>query len=135
MPDYTVMVETVQELQTPSIVLKSAADFKKTLDLLQSYLTTIAIVQHAQSKMYTLTKVIQGEPVTIASRTHLYLGVYNGSIRPVDQEAKGVLFYTLPELDKELKTFPETFTQDMHVLLKELRVEMEAFVKLVARAA
>ena len=33
-PDYTAMVETIQELQTPSIVLKNENDFVKTFHLL-----------------------------------------------------------------------------------------------------
>jgi hypothetical protein len=59
--------------------------------------------------------------------------VYDGSIKPVDHEAQGVLFYTLPELDKEMKKFPKTFTHDMHVLLKELRPEINSFLKLLTK--
>lgn len=130
-PDYTVMVESVQELQTPSIVLRSAEDYAKTATLLADYLTTIAVIEHIQSKLYRLEKVFDGKLVTIASKTHIYFGVYNGSIRPVDREAKGVLFYTLPELDNEMKSSPDIFTQDIHTLLTDLRPKMEAFVHLI----
>ncbi len=129
--DYTVMVETVQELQTPSIVLKNDEDFQKTFKLLHEYLSTVAIIKHVHAKLYNLNKDVKGEQVTIANKAHVYFGVYNGRVRPVDREAKGILWYSLAEIDKEMKTAPQTFTHDLHVLLKVLRDEMETFVELI----
>jgi isopentenyldiphosphate isomerase len=128
-PDFAVMIETVQELQTPSIVLRSQKDFKKTHGLLGDYLGTIAIIKHSESKIHILEKLLNREVIQIANRTHIYFGVYDGRIRPVDREAKGVLWYSLSELDKEMKKFPETFTKDMHFFLKEYRAPMEEFLK------
>ncbi len=130
-PDYTVMVETVQELQTPSIVLKNTEDFKKTIKLLDDYLTTIAIVKHSRTKIYIMEKIIKGEVIKIANKVHVYFGIYDGSIRPVDREAKGILFYTMEELEDEMEKFPNTFTYDMHVLIKELKSEIKDFFKLI----
>ena len=131
--DFSVMVETVQELQTPSIVLKNATDFEKALGLLYEYLTTIAVIKHSQSKIYVLDKIIKEEIVKIANRIHVYFGIYDGSIRPVDREAKGVLFYTLAELDREMQQFPDTFTADMHVFIKELRPDMDRFLNFLSK--
>jgi len=39
-PDYIVMVETIQELKIPSIVLRTNRDFTKTLNLLKEYIDT-----------------------------------------------------------------------------------------------
>ncbi len=64
----------------------------------------------------------------IANRVHLYMGVYDGSTRIVDREAKGVLFYTLPELAKEMEQFPKAFSHDMQVFFNEMRPEMEKFL-------
>ncbi|MFA4818240.1 MAG: NUDIX domain-containing protein [Patescibacteria group bacterium] len=132
-PDYAVMVETIQELQTPSIVLKGSNDFEKTLVLLGDYLTTISVVKHSRSKIYELEKVINDEKIIIANKVHAYFGIYDGSIKPVDREAKGVLFYTLPELIKEMNQFPDIFTNDMHVLLKDLMLDIEDFLKRVIK--
>ncbi|MBU1039118.1 NUDIX domain-containing protein [Patescibacteria group bacterium] len=129
--DYSVMVETVQELQTPSIVLKNDDDFKKTLVLLSDYLSTIAVVKHSHSKIYNLKRVISGETIIIANKLHAYFGLYDGSIKPVDREASGVLFYSLANLDKEMISLPEAFTSDMHILLKELRSEIEVFLGMI----
>lgn len=131
--DYSVMVETVQELQTPSIVLKNTNDFQKTLKLLNDYLTTIAVIKHSHSKIYKLDKVMDGETIKIANKIHAYFGIYDGPIRPVDREAKGVLWYSVPELEREMKKFPDTFTNDMHVLVKELRPDLEDFLKLLQK--
>jgi isopentenyldiphosphate isomerase len=127
--DYTVMVETVQELQTPSIVLRSDEDFIKTLKLLKSYIETIAIVKHHHTKLYHLEKNFGGEKVVIANRTHVYFGIYDGQIRPVDREAKGVLYYTLEELKEEMARFPNTYTADMHTYISELSPEISDFLK------
>ena len=126
--DYTVMVETVQELQTPSIVLKNKANYNKTMILLKDYLTTIAIIQHSHTKIYNLEKLINKEKIVIANKVHAYIGLYEGSVRPVDREAKGILFYRLEELDQEMASAPQTFCPDMHVLLKSLRPELDQFI-------
>jgi len=130
-PDYTVMVETVQELQTPSIVLKDLKDFNKTMKLLDEYLGTISIIKHSRTKIYLMEKIVGGEKIKIANKIHAYFGIYDGKIRPVDREAKGILYYNLDELDKEMKQFPDTFTNDMHVLIKAMRSEIKSFLKVV----
>lgn len=129
--DYTVMVETVQELQTPSIVLRDRKDFQKTYGVLKSYLDTIALVQYGKTGIYELDKSIGGEVIKIANRVHCFFGLYDGRVRPVDREVKGILWYTLCELDTEMKKFPDTFTYDMHFFLKEYRSAMEDFLKVI----
>ncbi len=126
-PDYTVMVETIQELQTPSIVLKDESDFQKTFHLLSSYLETIAIIKYEFLGPIFLERIIDNEKIMIANKVHLYCGVYDGRIRPVDREAKGVLFYSLPDLKKEMRQFPDAFTADLHVLLKKRGVQIQKF--------
>lgn len=126
-PDYTVMVETVQELQVPSIVLRGNADFERTRDLLKNYLETVAIIEHYHDGIHVLPKLIKGEKVSIANNVHAFFGLYNGRIRPVDREAKGVIWYSLKELKNEMEKFPETFSGDMHFFLKHFGKELEAF--------
>ena len=131
--EHSVMVETVQELQTPSIVLRSVKDFNKTFTVLNSYLETVAIIKHGASEIFHLTKIIQEEEIVIANKAHLFFGVYDGRIRPVDKEAKGVLYYTLDELLDEMKKFPETFAHDMHFFIEKYEKEMREFVEFVKR--
>ena len=126
--DYTVMVETIQELQTPSIVLKCGHDFRKTFNLLADYLETIAIIHHEEASIHLLEKLFNNEKVIIANKVHLYYGIYDGRIRPVDREAKGVLFYSLPDLEEEIKQLPDAFTGDIKFLLKKYDSSMKKFV-------
>ena len=128
-PDYAVMVETVQELQTPSIVLKTQKDFAKTKEILHNYLETVALIRFEDVKIHILDKIIDGQRFPIANKIHLYYGIYNGRVRPVDREAKGVLWYSLEELDNEMKKFPDTFTPDIYYLLTNYRQGLEKFLK------
>jgi isopentenyldiphosphate isomerase len=134
-PDYTVMVETVQELQTPSIVLKNKVDFKKTFELLTDYLTTVAVIRHGSSDIILLEKKIDGKPVIIANKIHVYFGIYDGRTKTVDKEAQGLLSYKLADLDAEMKSNPALFTDDMHVLMHKLRPDINEFLKFFEEAA
>lgn len=129
--DYTMMVETVQELQTPSIVLRNYQDFKKALIILDRYLNTIAVVNHSLSKILILDKVINGKKIKIANKVNLFFGIYDGATKPVDKEAKGVLYYKLNELENEMQAFPETFSNDLHVIVKDFKPEIEKFLAVI----
>ncbi len=132
-PNHTVMLETVQELQTPSIVLANDFDFKKTLKLMGEYTETIGIIKHLDSRFIELNKKIKGEDVVICNRTHLYVGIYNGRTRLVDKEAKGVLLYNLDDLKKEMEVTPQIFTQDLITYVDLYEEQLWEFVELVQR--
>lgn len=55
-PDFTVMTETLQELEIAAIVLDSEEDFKKTFRLLRNHLKNTALVQFVESKTMKLEK-------------------------------------------------------------------------------
>jgi len=126
-PDYTVMVETIQELQVPSLVLKDHEDFNKTLGLLKNYLWTIAIIERIDTRLLQVSKIMDDKPVIIANKTHVYVWIYGGSVKNVDHEAKGILFYSLEELEEELEKYWDIFTQDMHFYFKEYREKLYKF--------
>lgn len=131
--NHTVMVETVQELETPSIVLKNIKDFDKTYKVLDGYLETIGIIKHAETDIFILDKIIKGETLKIANKSSLFLGVYNGRVKPADNEAQGILYYTPAELEKELKSMPDLFTNDLHVYYKTLRKDIVEFIERVSK--
>jgi len=126
-PDYTVMVETIQELQVPSLVLKDHEDFNKTLWLLKNYLWTIAIVEKIDTRLIQVMKVMNEVDVLIANKTHVYIWIYGWSVKNVYHEAKGILFYSLEELEEELEKYPDIFTQDMHLYFREYREKLFLF--------
>jgi isopentenyldiphosphate isomerase len=114
-PFYTLIVETIQELRVPSIVLQTPEEFKKTYKLLKSYLEHIAIVKLLDQGIFELKKVFKDpqEEIVIADQVYLFIGVYGGSTKPVDKEASGVLYYNLETLKKEIKESPQNFTSDI----------------------
>ncbi len=131
-PTYTLMVETLQELQVPSLVLPSSEDFKKTYRLLKDYLNNIALIQHIDGpRTYTSTKRIGAETMNIANTYHFYLGIYSGSIKPADKEVSGILFFSPETLGEEVKESPELFTEDLRFFLKKYKEKIAEFLKIL----
>lgn len=130
-PNYTVMVETVQELLTPSIVQNTDEDFAKTLKLLKNYLDTVAVIKHISTDVVTTNKMVDGQVKQILNKTHTYFGVYNGSTRPVDREALGVLSYPMTVLENELANSPADFTNDIVFYMDMYGDRLKEFIKFV----
>lgn len=129
--DYTAMVETVQELQVPSIVLRNQDDFLKTYDLLKLYLTTTAIIKFVDINIIPTKKIIDGEEIEILNKIHFYIWIYWWSTKNADKEAKGVLFYDIDELSSEMENFPNIFTNDLHFYLDKYKEEIQEFLQFI----
>lgn len=129
--DYTVMVETVQEMRVPSIVLRNDDDYVKTFKLLKNYLNSVAIVKHIDSKTHVLRKLFHEDEVMIANKIHLFFGVYGGPVKTVDKEAKGVLMYSIKDLRKEIDEHPERFTHDLIFFIEYYKSQIQNFQKLI----
>ncbi|MBI5621972.1 NUDIX domain-containing protein [Candidatus Falkowbacteria bacterium] len=129
-PFYTLMVETVQELRVPSIVLHTPEEFRKTYKLLEGYLGQIAIVKFLDEAFLELPKIFKegGDTITIANKVQLFIGVYGGSTKPVDKEASGVLYYDLKTLRAEIEASPAAFTADLKLLLTTYDREIQDFL-------
>jgi len=126
-PDFTAMVETVEELMTPSVVLRDAIDFEKTRKILKNYKQNIAIIKPFVSGFFPLDKIIEGEIIPIVNKVHLYLGIYDGTTKPSDKEASGVLYYTMDDLKEEMEKSPENFTADLIYYIKEYERDLRDF--------
>ncbi|MEI6773395.1 MAG: NUDIX domain-containing protein [bacterium] len=72
-PNHTVMVETVQELEIPSLVVNTHTEFMRTYYILSEYLQSIGLIQHIDTKIYNMEKIFDKEKVVIANRVHFYL--------------------------------------------------------------
>lgn len=133
-PYYTVMVETVQELQTPSIVVNTKDEFVRTLDLLKNYLDTIAVILYVDVNLVQLRRIIKDEPIVIGNKAHIFFGIYGGRTKPVDREAKGVLQYSFEEIEKEIALRPDQFTDDFIYYFNKYRAEIETFIQEATKA-
>ena len=127
-PLYTVMVETVQELRVPSIVLRNDEDFRKTYKLLSNYTENIAIIKEIEKIKVDLERVIDGEVYIFPQKVHLYVGIYNGATKPVDKEASGVLYYSLDILKKEMSAQKSNFTYDLQFYLDKYSEDIQKFL-------
>ena len=131
--EYTAVVEMVQELQTPSIILKDEVDFQKSYNILKKFLETIALVRYLSTDIINPVKIINDEKIKIANRAHIFLGVYDGRIRPADQEAKGILFYSLSDLMKEMKENSDIFSDDLRIILREHEEDIKKFIAYITQ--
>ena len=126
--DYTTMVETVQEMLTPSVVLENKEDFDKTLILLRSYVDTVAVIFKKTVRPWLLEKITDGKMYKVNNVVHLYFGVYGGRMRPADGEASGVLYYSsLEQLEREIELHSDIFTDDLKQICKDYREDILAF--------
>jgi isopentenyldiphosphate isomerase len=132
--DYTVMVESVQELLTPSIVLKNDADFNKTLGLLKNYTETISIIKPVETVEWTLNKLHESSQKPIHNVVHMYFGLYDGRMRPADREAAGMLYYSYENLKREIEQNPAQFTDDLIQMCSKYDEQIMAFQDLVGNA-
>ncbi len=129
--DYTVMVETVEELQCPSLVVNEDEDFEQRLMLLKDYIKTIAIISHIDTDLVHLNKVIDGEDIKIANRVYLYFWVYAGRVKNVDQEVMWILYYNLQDLKNEIKQYPNIFTDDLKYFIQHYEKDIISFIELI----
>ena len=131
-PKYTLMVETLQELEVPSFVLSQADDYKKTFTVLRPFLNNVALTQHIDGpRTYLSTKLIKGEQVTIANTYNFYLGIYSGPIKPADKEAAGILYFGYPKIRHDIREAPGQFTADLKFLLKKYQDEIREFLRVL----
>ena len=127
-PNFTILAESIQELEVPAMLLTDEEDFIKTYKLLGDYLNRQCLVQHVDSRIYNSEKFINKKEIQIANKYHFYLGVYAGAIRPADREASGVIFYSLPDLKEEIEENPNLFTKDLKFFLTKYDKQIQQFL-------
>lgn len=127
--EHTLMVETVQELQVPSLLLNSDDDFSKAIGTLHMYLNTIALIKKLGTKTRSFTKIIDGEEILIGNKKNFFIGVYDGAVKLVDGEASGLFWYELDDLIEDLKKQPQIFTHDLSYMLEKYNDEIRKFIK------
>lgn len=126
---YTAMLECVQELRVPAVVLRESEGFIRTLGLLKDALESVAVLELIDNNIYQIDTFFDDEKVTIAKNIWFFLGIYGGPIKPVDGEASGVLYYKWEDLLKEMKKSPDIFTPDLHLLTKEFKPQIEELLQ------
>ena len=115
----TVVQECAEELGIPAAVLpdEEFASAIQTVDL-----RTIAVLRQLRvvNAYLSRRKTKTGEYYMQPHLTAFYVGYFDGPIRFCDGEAVGILTFSLEELNAEVKSSPQLFTQDIHYILKEM---------------
>lgn len=130
-PYYTAMVETVQELRVPSVVLRDKENFERTLGILQKSLESTAILKLFHQGLHVLDQFIGGKRVPVAKNIWSFMGIYSGGMKPVDREASGILYYELDALYEEMARMPDIFTPDLHFYMDRFKPEITEFLKIL----
>lgn len=127
-PNLTAMIETIQELQVPSIVLENHTDFMRTFDILSEYIYTSALLEYITSEYIESKKIIDWKEVIIWNLAHVYFGIYGWPVKNIDREAKWILYYTIDDLTAEITLHPTIFSHDLSDMLVRYGDQMRAFL-------
>ncbi len=131
--DYTVMVETVEELQAPSLVVKDDENFEQRLWLLKNYVKTIAVLSHIDTDTVLMEKEMKEWTIVIANKIYVYFGVYWWRVKNVDKEAMWILYYDFNDLLREIQDHSALFTYDLKYMLKTYEKDIRSFISLIKK--
>ena len=129
--NYTLMAETIEEFECPSILIQHDENFEERFKLLKDYVKTIAVVRHVDTDIMMMEKQMHDETVTIANKVYLYFWVYGWRLKNVDKEAMGILYYNLEDLKEEMKQYPAMFTYDLKYFIERYETDIQSFIELI----
>ena len=116
--DLTMLKECAEELGIPATIVKTD-EFEQTLKITDlnvlGILTRLTYLDNFQSKRELANGQIWTEP----SMTQFYIGYYDGAIRFIDKESCGIQVFTKEELENELQSYPDAFTEDVRYILSK----------------
>ena len=116
----TVVKECAEELGFPASILNEE-DFKrsiKTTDIsIVGIFRKVDIDSNFKSK-----RVLEGKKSMIQPYiSAVYFGYYDGPIKFVDGESCGIEVFSIEDLEKDIKSNPEKFTEDIKIMIKKYR--------------
>ena len=117
--EMTVVKECAEELGFAASIF-SEKEFNMSIK--STDLKTVAIVKKLEYvPNFKSTRLIGKKKITQTFMTTFYIGYYDGAVRFADGESSGIETYSLIELEKEIKTHPERFTQDLLYIVKKYK--------------
>lgn len=130
-PNFTTMIELVQEIWVPSYILNPSEDFYKYHKILKPFLETTAIVQNISNSFVDTTKIINSEEIKIWNKIHFYMWIYYWAKKNRDSEVKWILYYWFDELKKEIELNPNIFTHDLKFLITKYESEIKELISFI----
>ena len=118
--DMTVLRECAEELGFPAAVL-SENEFEKAVKVTDLSIICIFRKIDELNNFQSIRFKKDNEKFTQPYMTSIYMGYYNGAIRFVDGESSGIEVFSLKELEQDIKTNPEKFTEDLKFMIKKYK--------------
>ncbi len=127
----TVAMEMMQEIAVPCFFPRSHK-FVGTYKKLKRQMNVSALLRHVTTRDVILTKRFKTEDVKIANRAHLIFGAFAGATNTLDDEAMGVMRFSIPQLQRDLAERPHLYTQEMHFWIGEYGGLLAQFMDIFA---
>jgi len=121
--DLTMLKECAEELGIPATTVR-LDQFEHSLSVTDLHILGI-LTPVLTLDNYKSTRNHNGKKWVEPGMTQFYIGYYDGPIRFIDSESCGIQVFNAEELDEELKKYPESFTEDMHYMMKRFRKYMK----------
>lgn len=115
----TVTKECAEELGFPAVVL-SEKEFNDSVSSLDVSVVGV-LRQVGESQNFLSTRKSKDGDFLQPFITYFYIGYYDGSILFKDGESSGLETFSLEELEEQLKTNPEKFTEDLKYMVKHYK--------------
>jgi len=117
--EMTVVREMVEELGIPSVVLPPK-DFKKAINTTNTDIIGIFKEIDYDNNFLSL-RTTDSLPIVQPYMNTFYIGYYNGPIKFHDGEASGIEVHSVDELEKDIASNPDKYTEDLKVMIQKYR--------------
>ena len=65
--------------------------------------------------------MVDGKKWVEPSMSQFYIGYYDGAIKFIDKESCGIQVFSLEDLEREMQTYPDTFTDDIKYIMSKFK--------------
>lgn len=115
----TVIRECAEELGFPATILPDE-EFQKAIKVTD--LSIVGVFQKVDYvEQFLSERVLADGKIIQPYISAMYVGYYDGPIRFVDGESSGIEVFSVEELEEELKSSPEKFTQDIRIMFEKYK--------------
>ena len=118
--ELTLIKECSEELGFPVSIL-SKKDFSRAINKTDLRIVGLFREIDYQSNFLSTRISLKNEKFIQPYMQTVYVGYYDGPIQFIDGESSGIQMYTSEELENEIKTNPELYSEDLKVLFTKYK--------------
>jgi len=117
----TAQFETLEELRIPSYTFENDDAFQRGYEKFKGLLDHVAILKQIDTKPLIYKRIMkiweQTEVIDIASKVHVFFGVYEWPVKNNDWESGGFSFRSMESLKEKIAKHPDMYTDDLATLI------------------